>query len=238
MMSGRSLRFQLTALVDLLLIIVFAQFAELRQRQYEAQEAQKAELASIEQSRKVAIEQANQQSEQYKEQLGQTLHAMQTAFGDLANKPLETSVKGVDLSKRFEELATAKPDEVARFFIGYDELLKRAEVWILHARDSGEIVVKFDHEIKRFRLEAGTQDQRAAEFADRFFAAYKQIRQPKGLVIILASYDMRSTAGVYQGVIDGLPRAADRLRADSPGTRFEFSVLGPTADPLESETAQ
>lgn len=239
MMTGRSLRFQLTALVDLLLIIVFAQFADLRQRQHDAQEAQKTELANNQQrlqQAEFATKAADQRADELRQQLSQTVQSIQTAFGDLSSNPPETSVQGVDLRKRFEQLAIAKPDEVARFFIGYDELLKRAEVWILHARDSGEIVVKFDHEVKRFRLESGSQDQRADEFAERFFSAYKQIRQPKGLVIILASYDLRSTAGTYQGIIDGLPRAADRLRADSPQTRFEFSVLGPTDDPLDAET--
>jgi hypothetical protein len=249
MITGRNLRFQLTALVDLLLIIVFAQFAELRQRQFESQAAQKTELANIrrnheqelraaEVAAQASVQDATQRADEYQQQLSQTIQSMQSAFGELSSTAPSTSIKGIDLAQRFEQLATDQPDEVARFFIGYDELLKRAEVWILHARDSGEIVVKIDHELKRFRLESGSQDQRATEFAERFFAAAKQIRQPKGLVIILASYDIRATAGVYQGIIDGLPRAADRLRADAPQTRFEFSVLGPTRDPLASESTQ
>jgi len=125
------------------------------------------------------------------------------------------------------QLGRADPDATVRFLIGHAELLKRAEIWTVHADENGSIEIEAGDNDRTFRLESKTQSARADEVADRLFAAYKQFPQPKGLVILLVSYDPQSVAGVYQPLIDALPRTLERLRADTPETRFEYTVLGP-----------
>ncbi len=255
--TSRSFRFQLTALVDLLLIIVFMQFLELRQHQEDQQKRYKQELLAIKAestakqdqalAAQVVLRSALDEStsalnelkvdlESSQTNLTRVLSAVQAAFAK--TKDAMEADASEATAQQLRSLSNASPDQIARFLVGYDELLKRAEVWTLHARSSGEIVLKVADNVRTFRLEAERQSQREQEFADRLYAAYKQVPQPKGLVIILASYDLRATAGIYQGIIDGLPKAIDRLRTDALSTRFEYTILGPTSDPLIAPTKQ
>lgn len=131
------------------------------------------------------------------------------------------------------DLGRAAPDAMVRFLIGHAELLKRAEIWTVHADDDGNIGIDAGAYRNSFRLEGKTQAARTAEVTDRLFASYKQFPEPKGLVILLISYAPQSVAGVYQPLIDAIPQTLERLRADTPQTRFEYTVLGPTPDPHE-----
>ncbi len=131
-----------------------------------------------------------------------------------------------------KRLGQGSPDAVIRFLIGHAELLKRAEIWTVHADGNGNIAIEADQRRDSFRLEANTQAGRTDEVTDRLFAAYKEFPQPKGLVILLVSFAPESVAGVYQPLIDAVPQTLERLRADTPETRFEYTVLGATADPM------
>ncbi len=250
--SGRALRFQLTALVDLLLIMLFMQFLELREyqevqevkhearlrevskqatlSQQEMESAQAILRDSLDESRS-KLEESEALARSYQVKLDKSVAALQSAFASLKSSSTTDSAAVDAIAKKLEVIASASPEEVIRFLVGYDELLKRAEVWVLHVRRNGEIALQVGEELRTFRLEESKQTNRSSEFADRLFATYKQLRQPKGLVVILSSYDLRATAGVYQSMIDGLPKAIDRMRNDSPSIRFEFSVLGPMSDP-------
>lgn len=130
-----------------------------------------------------------------------------------------------------KRLGHGSPDAVIRFLIGHAELLKRAEIWTVHADGNGNIAIEAEQQRDSFRLEARTQAERTDEVTDRLFAAYKQFPQPKGLVILLVSFAPQSVAGVYQPLIDAIPKTLERLRADTPVTRFEYTILGATADP-------
>ncbi|MCM2369032.1 hypothetical protein [Aporhodopirellula aestuarii] len=269
---SRRTRFQLTPLMDLLLIIVFAQFLDVR-------EVSKQQTASLQSEReKLTFQIARERSEltgirealqsqrkllekqrdearaardeavnQTQSRLAEMEFAMQKisrwfsldeqAIADVEsqlvpNPSEETTVDPVSSAiAQASRLGQADPNAVIRFLIGHAELLKRAEIWTIHAADNGSINMLAGERRESFRLESRSQSARTSEVADRLFAAYKQLPQPKGLVILLVSYAPQSVAGVYQPLVDAMPQALERLRADTPETRFEYTVLGTTPDP-------
>ena len=229
---GRPTRFQLTSLLDLLLIVVFAQFLEMRQTASDEETEHRIEAASLrEEARRRAAEaeQAARSGEEVAALLDRAMQVVQQQLTDADPAEPATLQRRVEVLR--ERLETANSAEVLRFLVGYDELLKRAEVWDMHADASGLIELSAGEQKRSFRLEADRQAGRAEEFADSLYRVFKQLPQPKGLVVILVSYSLGTTAGTYQAIIDGMPAAVQRLRQDSPGVRFEYTVLGPVDSP-------
>lgn len=265
---SRRTRFQLTPLMDLLLIIVFAQFLDVRETSKEEStslqtqreqltseiERERSELAGIRAAMRSQQQELQQQRDQARaardtavQRSDAQLAEMQAAMDLLGNwfkldnneitrspsspdavppdDPVERAVAAA------QALEQGSPDAVIRFLIGHAELLKRAEIWTVHADANGNVAIEAGQRRESFRLEAKTQTARTDEVADRLFAAYKQLPEPKGLVIMLVSFAPQSVAGVYQPLIDAIPKTLERLRADTPETRFEYTVLGATADP-------
>lgn len=262
---SRSIRFQLTSLMDLLLIIVFAQYLDFHrssdaaraqteqeiaatQQQLEsAFEVQRDELAQMRQRLILENRQLRQQREESK-LVAEEAQRRQALTETLVQKLLEVDPNVIDAElspesstetlqaaqDRAEAIRKADSTRLLRFLTGYDELLKRAEVWTLHVSDRGdtELIPGQELEGQRFRLEAPTQMGRAEEFVTQMRAAYSQIPQPKGLVVILVSFSPRAIAGNYQPVLDAMPDVIDWLNKDSGGrTRFEYAVIGAITDP-------
>lgn len=224
----RPTRFQLTALLDLLLIVVFAQFMEIRELQDQQTLAFGTQLAQAQRRADEAQRSAAAAQRIQNDQADQIARALQTVRRRLsAEQPVELPAdQNAELQALQTELTDATPGEIVRFLAAYNELLKRAEVWELHAEASGRIELRQGGATAAFRLEASRQAERTEEFAARFYQQFKSLPQPKGLVIILASYDLQSTAGVYQAIIDGMPLALQKLRTEEPNKRFEYTVLG------------
>lgn len=251
--ASRRTRFQLTPLMDLLLIIVFAQFLEMRETANE-------QTRQVQDQRQALLDDEARWQRERERALAQrdAALAMQNATRRDAAQAIELvkqwlSIDGSDASdailrgeaesrdsiaraiERSRQLASADPDTLIRFLVGHDELLKRAEIWTVHARDTGEIFFEASEHSQTFRLEANRQRERTTEVADQLFAAYKQWPQPKGLVVVLVSYDPRSVAGVYQPMVDAMPATLERWRADTPTSRFEFTVLGASTNARSGE---
>ncbi len=261
--SRTRFRFQLTSLMDLLLIIVFAQFLEFRQASDTARretlaalEAQKDELAEqYAQARRVLDqrrEELSREAERWQaerdaaaeaaraaeRQRERVIGAMTELFSQSAAgfSPADSSVESrrrVESAEQLgQQLADADATDMLRFLVGYEELLKRAEIWTLHVSDRGDINIRGSGSELSFRLEARGQRSRTEEFITQLRAASRSFPQPKGLVVILASYSPLAIAGNYQPVIDGLPQAMEFLAADAEGeTRFESAVIGAVTDP-------
>lgn len=251
----KSFRFQLAPLVDLLLIVVFAQFLDIRETSSredarvtrELVEARE-ETARLNQQIDRARDEAERLRTRQKDlarRSGQAIAAITEAFDIDAATPgeMESWVgdQNESRSERVRQIADrvaqASPEEVIRFLIGHAELLKRAEIWHLHADADRRILLSADQRDLVMRLERDGQDSRTTELQDKLFAAYKQLPQPKGLVVILVSYSPDSIAGIYQPLLDAMPRAVERMRNDLPLTRFEYTTLGATPLPDVLETS-
>jgi len=269
--ASRRVRFQLTPLMDLLLIIVFAQFLDVRETaqqqtiklQNEREELtlqiarERSELLGIRQAVRQRQAELERQRDQARAARDEAIEQSRVRSSDVQvamdmiteyfkiDESAITRPPGADdeaekdpveeAIRRASELADSSPDAVIRFLIGHAELLKRAEIWTVHADETKRIQIQAGQQEASFRLESKTQSDRTDEVADRMFAAYKQFPQPKGLVILLVSFDPQSVAGVYQPLIDAIPSTLERLRADTSQSRFEYTVLGPTANPIEAD---
>lgn len=261
--NGPRLRFQLASLMDLLLIIVFAQFLEFEQSRDElttearqAVDQRREQLADEYDARRGELESLRSELQRQNEALRrerdaaltravasrrETELAVETIAGLLQVSPEAFPASDASAAareavqtavRRGEALRDTTAAELLRFLVGYDELLKRAEVWTLHVSDRGDIAVdNGNHEVS-FRLESDDQASRTDEFVDRMMAAAQSFAEPKGLVVVLASYSPEAVAGNYQPMIDGLPLAIERLTVEAAGqSRFEAAVVGPLSDP-------
>ncbi|MEM1227589.1 MAG: hypothetical protein AAGJ40_17965 [Planctomycetota bacterium] len=268
----RRTRFQLTPLLDLLLIIVFAQFLDVRQTSQDqamtlARQSEKltdryarlsAELEGQRQAlrqeqsslraardaaradRDLALATAQMEAARLREATEQIQAALKLDDETVASFGIaggETSAQDIDSAVDAAlRLSQADSATLLRFMVSHGELLKRADVWNVHASDRGEIRLMAGDQTQRIRLESVSQRERTDEVVERLFAAYKQLEQPDGLVVVLVSFSPRSVAGVYQPLVDAVPETLRRLRVDLPQTRFEYSVLGTTPDPVTLST--
>lgn len=242
MIPARKLTFQLASLLDLLLIVMFAQYLEVQtvaQQQTERIEAERqtsaTDLKALQQQlsqwedRQRAVDKAEHSGV---EQLGRL-------FGELFRIPEATIQKiarqrsqdeaGLSpaeiaaLRKEFQSLATARGDQVVDHLLTFAEMKKRFDVWEVYLQDNGALVVTAGSHQKR--LQTGIIET-PEQFSDEVFKLYKSFPQTKSVVLILVSYgDSRFSDRL--AVIKGLPVVAERMRIDSNSTaRFEYAVLG------------
>ena len=273
-MTGLRLRFQLTPLLDLLLIVVFAQFLDakqadetraeraeaLREAKLDELDAEREELAALRETlaeRNARLQSERDRAVELARAAARTARDMEAATNRSADllaelldvpeaiarqiRPEPRSDAEEDLEAARERVAQLRDQqgfEVLRFLVGYEELLKRAEVWTLHVRGGGFVALSTGSRTELIRLEADGQRERAEEFVRKLFAATKILPQPKGLVVMLVSFDRTARAGVYQPVLDGLGEAVRRLEIDQGGrTQYEYAVLGAAPEPAATREA-
>jgi hypothetical protein len=252
MIPVRKLTFQLTPLLDLLLIVFFAQHLEVRtvvrqesNRRAAAQETLSAErdealrqLAALKE-RLSAHDELNAERQALARDF-RRMQAQRDLIGEMVVELFRVPESVVDavvhertavapgptaeemrrLKEQLRRLADERGAELVDHLLTFHELRKRCDLWEVYIQGDGQIV--FSTGTQRHVLRAEEMDA----FAARLFDAYKALPQPKSLVLILVSYgDAR--LGVRQAVLDGLPTALDRIRADDEGrSRFDYAVLG------------
>lgn len=258
-LAPRRLTLQLTSLLDLLLIVIFAQYMEVREQTKEVQtvatqrqerletveenlstlrarhaaaaaalEAERQRLAEIAERNEQLQETAERLREQ-RDTVGELAAELFRVPPDLAEQALLPGGRSVStlsseeleqVRQRFRELAQMRGTEIVEHLLTYNELRKRADVWDIHIAENGLFKLGTGERTAQFRAETPEQ------FAARLFDAYKDLPQPKGLVVILLSWgDARAVW--RQAALQGLPLATMRMRDDSGGrTRFEYAVLG------------
>jgi len=265
--TARRLTFQLTPLLDLLLIVIFAQFMDVQDKAENQEQTSSAQVENLESSRdqtsselaslKLAHELLQQQLKEKDDELTKAelanqdvatralalenqlertraeREAIASLYPRLFDLPEEVVQKlfsdgdrrlsDEDLERlrnQFKEFAEQKPGESARHMLTMDEMWKRCDVWKLHIRNSGLVVV--DAGDRTHQFEAPT----AGDFAEELYDFSTRIQKKKSLVILLLTYG-NIDADVYEAAVDGLPRAAERMRSESGGkSRFESAILG------------
>lgn len=257
MIPARRLTFQLASLLDLLLIVMFAQYLEVQtvaQKQTERVEAERQTTATDREALQRQLTDLQQQLSQWedrqraadkaehsnREQLGRL-------FGELFRIPEATIQKiaqrraqdesGLSpaeiaaLLKEFQSLATARGNQVVDHLLTFVEMKKRFDVWEVYLQENGALVVTAGSHQKR--LQTGVVET-SEQFSDEMFKLYKSFPQTKSVVLILVSYG-NSRALHWEAAVKGLPIVAERMRADSNGlARFEYAVLGYRPDAAPS----
>ena len=266
-MTARRLTFQLTPLLDLLLIVLFAQFMEVRDTTENQEQTSSAQVENLESDRdntaaqlrklRAEFEQLSKLVVAKDEQLAaaeaeaqkrltelfavhqklnqtaserQAIASLYSKLFDLPDEIVEQLLSQDDrrltpdeirkLQEQFKELAAKQPGESARHLLTVDEMWKRCDVWNVYIKPSGLTVVKTGDRMHQF--EAATPQA----FSDEVYDFYRKVPPQKSLVILLLSYG-NIDANIYEAAIDGLPKAAERMRSASGGkSRFESAVLG------------
>lgn len=252
MTSYRRLTFQLTPLLDLLLIVIFAQYLDIRTNVNRETVRLESELSTT----ATDLQQTHAQLAVLTEQL-QRADAAVRQSDSLQQEVRQLRVERDRVGVLVRELFGAKdPDVAARLRPGTADApgLSTADIARIRQRfqslgqaKTDEVIdhlVTFEEMRKRCdvwelylqangvcvltfgdkRLEF--RGETRAQFADRLYEAYKTLPQPKSLVIVLMSYgDARF--GDRQAAFDALPDALERMRNDTAGrTRFEYAILG------------
>ena len=256
MQIRRRMTFQLTPLLDLLLIVIFAQFMEVQQKAESAQDEvqqQKRQLveqldvgkADLERQRADLERRLSSQSaglaetrERYSErfesilrqhhQAGQALAATLNLPGTLLEEILRLKTDGSSTD------ATNLENAVERL----QQLLPQRGTEML------QFMLRYDEMQKHVSVwELHLQDNGQAWFSDgeqtqivsfgtdeefvlRTFQASKSFTEPKPLVIILLTYG-DTQAGQLGRAVNSMPQLVEQLRRDAGNTRwFDFSLMG------------
>lgn len=251
----RKLSFQLTPLLDLLLIVIFAQFMEVQHtvkeeevevtRKIKAAEATRLEtLAKLEvalqdveqlQADRQRMQAAREQREsEINEELLQSRQEIQE-LGEILSRlfqlPRETIERAL-AARTDAERAELRREIESMAGRRAAEMVKHLRTWreLLKRCDVWDIHLGDDNRVTLNA--AGKTFHFRAETPERFeaelFARYKALPQPKRLVILLVSWS-DAEFGVRQAVTKGTVQATQRMHEDSDRTiRFEYAVLGYT----------
>lgn len=245
--------FQLTPLLDLLLIVIFAQYMDVRETQHStrsafdqqlvAAESAVAESAADARRAQRALERLELRAEDQLTQLEDALATaveQQSEIGEILTELFQVPQELVDemLAARQATQQPLSPDEVQRMREAFAQFaIKRGREIVKHLItydelrkrcDVWEIYVKTNGVVLfttgQEVFEFRVQDQE--DFLRKVDSRVRSLSEPKGLVIILFSHgDAR--LGVLDSILKGLPELTERLRRASNGrTRFEYALLG------------
>lgn len=239
--------FQLASLLDLLLIVMFAQYIEMRvssiaeadqQRQARAtveqelaqarqslQQAQSDQQATADERDELAtrLDRWRTQGAVVEQLLSELFHVPSDVIDSLirarSNDVLSES-QVAELRERLQQLASTSGSEVIDHLLRYAELQKRCDLWEVYLDDAGQTSVSVGTIRATFRAET------ADAFANELYEFYRRLPQPKSLVLVLFSYgDARLQS--RRAAQLGLPVALERMQSATSGrTRFEYTQLG------------
>ena len=252
----RRLTFQLTPLLDLLLIVIFAQYMEVRQNAQSAErEIQQQELEvqqkeeeliarfnirkkELEQGYADQVKGVDSLREEYDKRFQDILDQQQHAGSALAEALQLPGELVEQLTRLRSNGSTTDADKLQAAATRLRQAMEaRGTEFIQYA-------LRFDEMQKRvsvweIHLEDNGQatitdgDQSQAigfetesEFVSRTFEASKSFSDPKTLVLLFLSYG-DTQAGYRRRATNAMPALIEQLRQDSGNTRwFDFSLLG------------
>lgn len=260
MQQRKRFTFQLTPLLDLLLIVIFAQYMEVQQTAASGdsaiQERQTVLQQEFDQRRKdlESTHTANRQtleatrlrySQQFQSIIDQHYQAGTTLAKtlDLPDRLLEETLKlrttgqTADADRleqalnSLQNLLDSRSRELLQFMVRYDEMQKHVSLWELHLLDNGQALFTDG------KLEQRLSYESPEEFGARAFESSKSFAEPRPLTLILMTYG-DTQAGFRRDATNGLPMLVQRLRDDAGGTRwYDFSLMGFRPDgPLMNST--
>jgi len=241
MLPSRKFTFQLIPLLDLLLIVVFAQYLEGRiagERMTERKDVLSRELdEALRQLRALRekMEAAETQSLELDRMRGQR-DLIGELVGEMFRIPPETldqllqrrtaSEIGpskddvAQLKSRLTLLAGGHGERVIEHLLTFGELRKRVDVWELYLHENGDYTLQLGPRRIAFRAES------SEAFATRLYEAYKTLPEPKSMVLVLVTYGDAKFKPLADTLVR-LPLALEKIRADAGSrSRFEYAVLG------------
>lgn len=243
MINVRRLTLQLTPLLDLLLIVMFAQYMQLRIAAVQDAERVASEReATIHENEELRqqVEQwesfhknSDQKQLQEREQLGQLVRELFKIPETVINKIIQPRSQNdggglspsetADLKARFQQLANSRGDLVVDHLLTFNEMRKQFDVWDFYLNENGELLITVGQDRQQLRSKPIETPEQFVEVA---LKVRKQFPPTKQSVLILCRYgDCRLLNKL--AMTRGLPAIADRANTDGRGTiHFEYAIFG------------
>lgn len=227
-MKPHRLVFQLTSLLDLLLIVMFAQYLEMRVQEEELRSTMAAERQSLEQE----LWRRSTEATLSRQEMDRMMSAIESVFQKDPQELLKLLGRPQTEPPSVSDAAGAGGDlerlrtRLVRHFQTHDEMRKRIDLWQLHLAADGIVRVDTGRGLPNVEFRVTTAEQVAKDL----FALSKTVDQPKSLVVMLLTWgDARF--GDRQVMEQGLELAAERMQKDA-GTRsrIERATLGYRSD--------
>ncbi|GDY06791.1 hypothetical protein LBMAG52_02770 [Planctomycetia bacterium] len=232
--ARRKVTLNLMPMLDLMLIVIFAQFLAMRDQTQHEEARAAQDISEVEVTRATLAEERREAELIADKALNQRDLVGQLA-SELFNLPDETVAKLLRqrftdddppseeeiaaIQEEFRRLKGRRGQEIVKHLMTFNEIRKRCEVWELHVADSGLTTLKTPGEQTEFRAET------PAAFATKL-ASFRTRKESKNLVLVLLTYG-DVTAPIYEAALTGLPLAIERMQLEAAGrTRFEYGVLG------------
>lgn len=238
MVPRRRLSLQLTPLLDLLLIVIFAQYMEVQQNTVSMEENFARRERELVEFRELLIDRQEQMQEERSKWLATQRRQVETvgdALAEALNLPgqlvreltrLREEGEATDVQRlrraaqRVRKLMEARGEEFVQMVLRVDEMQKHVSLWELHLQANGRVLLSDGQQTAVVAFET------REEFLDRVVAATKSFSEPKTLVLLLLSYG-DTQAGFRSLAEGGMTELAAQLRHDSGGIRwYDYSLLG------------
>ncbi len=121
------------------------------------------------------------------------------------------------LKRQWEELEEASPGAIVQHLRKTAEMQKLCSIWEVHVNEDGTVRLRFGDAPWTFR------PKNADDFAQQVYDKSKETGEPKSLVLVLETFGNAQLA-TRNNVKKGLKIAADLLKAQWPGKRFEIAI--------------
>ncbi len=239
----RRMTLQLTPLLDLLLIVIFAQYMEVRivakqESDRVAHERESTAVENRELRRQVDEWESQQRSvdreqHQFREQFGEVVRELFRIPEVTLNKIVQPRSKNeagglspaeiAELKARFQQLATSNGDQVVDHLLTFQEMRKQFDVWEFYLNEDGSLQILIGPD----RQQIKTKEIESPEaFVDVVLQLRNRFPPTKNSVLILCSYgDCQLSHRL--SLTRGLPAISSRLRQDGQGTQnFEYALFG------------
>ena len=238
----RRLTFQLTPLLDLLLIVMFAQYMEVRiaavqeadriTSERESDTKEKDDLRQQLERLEVAQRQADRTQHQDREQIGQLIRELFQVPEAVVNRivqPRGVNDAGLppseiaELKARFQQLAASRGDRVVDHLLTFNEMRKQFDVWELYLNEDGELIVTVGQDRQKVKSKP---IETAEAFVDTMLQIHREFPPTKNTVLILCRYgDCRLINKL--AMTRGLPVIARRFSNDkTDSVQFEYAIFG------------
>ena len=145
--------------------------------------------------------------------------AVQGMLGvDIGSALANASPRDVEtLTRQFKELEKASPSAIVQHLRKTVEMQKLCSIWEVHVNEDGTVRLRFGDEPLTFR------PKNADDCAQQIFDKSKEVGEPKSLVLVLETFG-NAQLSVRKAVKEGLKIAANLLKAQWPGKRFEVAI--------------
>ncbi len=243
MINSRRLTFQLTPLLDLLMIVIFAQYMEVRISALQEVERATAERQTASEENDSLRQQVdNWESQQRiidkkqhreREQLGQIIGELFQIPESTLNRIVQPRSKNessvlspadiADLKAQFQHLANTRGERVVDHLLTFNEMRKKFDVWEFYLDDDGALSITIGQDRQQVK-------SKVIETPEAFFDVVLQVRKQfppaKNSILILCSYGNCRLLNRL-AMTRGLPAIAERLKSDGRGTQsFEYAIFG------------